>query len=95
MALSTQQKKSLKSHAHALKPVVMIGQSGLSSSVLDELELALNHHELIKVKISAADREEKNSIINEIAQKTHAEVIQTIGFIAVYYKENIDKKRYS
>lgn len=94
MALSNQQKKSLKSHTHALKPVVRLGQSGLSESVLDEIEIALNHHELIKVKIAASDREEKNQIITQISEKTHSETIQTIGSIAVFYRENPDKKQF-
>ena len=94
MALSNQQKKSLKSHAHSLKPVVRLGQSGLSYSVLDESEIALNHHELIKVKITASDRDEKSQLITEIGEKTHSEIVQTIGFIAVFYRENPDKKQF-
>lgn len=95
MALSNTQKKSLKSHTHALKAVVQLGQAGLSSSVLDEIEGALSHHELIKVKIAASDREEKANIIKEIAEKTHSEVVQSIGNVAVYYRENPDKKQFS
>jgi len=95
MALSNQDKRKLKAHAHALKPVVRVGQSGLTDTVLDEMELAIDHHELIKVKIAAADREDKKAIIQKIADKTQSEVIQTIGFTAVYYRENKDKKNYS
>lgn len=95
MSLSNQQKKTLKAQAHPLKPVVRLGQSGLTTSVLDEIELAINHHELIKVKITASDRDDKKAIINEIAEKTQSEVIQTIGFVAVFYRENDDKKNYS
>jgi RNA-binding protein len=95
MALSNQHKKKLKAHAHALKPVVRIGQSGLADTVLDEIELAIEHHELIKVKISAADREDKKAIIQKISEKTQSEVVQTIGFMAVFYRENSDKKAYS
>lgn len=95
MTLSNQQKKKLKSHAHDLKPVVRVGQSGLTASVLDEIELAIDHHELIKVKISAADREDKKRVIEKIAEQSRSEVIQTIGFTAVFYRENADKKAYS
>jgi RNA-binding protein len=95
MSLSNQQKKKLKAHTHALKPVVRLGQSGLTATVLDEIEVAINHHELIKVKIAAADREDKKNIIIEIAEKTQSEVVQTIGSMAVFYRENIDKKNYS
>ena len=95
MALSNQQKKKLKSHAHDLKPVVRMGQSGLTATVLDEIELAIEHHELIKVKISAADREDKKVIIQKIADQSRSELVQTIGFTAVFYRENTDKKAYS
>ncbi|PHS72634.1 MAG: ribosome assembly RNA-binding protein YhbY [Cycloclasticus sp.] len=95
MSLSNQQKKNLKIHAHALKPVVRLGQSGLTATVLDEIELSIEHHELIKIKIVAANRDDKKNIITEIAEKTQAEVVQTIGFVAVLYRENIDKKNYS
>lgn len=95
MALSNQQKKKLKSHAHALKPVVRLGQSGLTANVLDEIESAIDHHELIKVKVTADDRDDKKAIIQEIADKTSSEIIQSIGFMAVFYRENKDKKAYS
>ncbi len=95
MALSTQQKKKLKSHAHSLKPVVRLGQAGLSETVLDEIEQAIEHHELIKVKISAADRDEKKALIQEIAEKTQSDLVQAIGFMAIFYRENSDKKVYS
>lgn len=95
MPLSNPQKKKLKAHAHGLNPVVRLGQSGLTNAVLDEIELAIKHHELIKVKVSAEDRDEKALIIQKIANKTHSDIIQTIGSIAVFFRENPDKKNYS
>ncbi|ORU92809.1 MAG: RNA-binding protein [Cycloclasticus sp. symbiont of Poecilosclerida sp. N] len=95
MTISNLQKKKLKFHAHRLKPVVRVGQSGLTSTVLDEIELAIEHHELIKVKVSAADRDDKKLIIQRIAEQTSSEIVQTIGFTAVFYRENNDKKAYS
>ncbi len=95
MPLSNAQVKKLKAHAHSLKPVVRLGQSGLTTSVLDEVELALNHHELIKVKVSASDRAEKKEMINTIAEKTQSDVIQSIGSVAVFFRENPNKKSYS
>ncbi|MEW4982944.1 MAG: ribosome assembly RNA-binding protein YhbY [Cycloclasticus sp.] len=95
MALSNQQKKKLKVHAHSLKPVVRVGQAGLTDTVLDEIESAIDHHELIKVKVSAADREDKKTIIQKIAEQTQSDIVQTIGFTAVFYRENNDKKNYS
>jgi len=78
-----------------LKPVVRVGQAGLTDTVLDEIESAIDHHELIKVKVSAADREDKKTIIQKIAEQTQSDIVQTIGFTAVFYRENNDKKNYS
>lgn len=59
MNLSTKQKQHLKGLAHPLKPVVLLGSNGLTEGVLAEIEQALEHHELIKVKIATEDRETK------------------------------------
>ena len=83
-------KKQLKSQAHGLKPVVMIGQAGLTEAVLAEIELALDCHELIKIKIRA-EREERKLISEKICQDTEAELIQTIGQIIVIYRLNPNK----
>ena len=83
-------KKKFRAAAHTLKPVVMIGQSGLTAAVLAEIELALNSHELIKVKIRA-ERDERKLISEKICIDTGAELIQTIGQIAVIYRLNPDK----
>lgn len=83
-------KKKLRSQAHALKPVVMIGQSGLTAAVLAEIEQALNVHELIKVKIRA-ERDDRKLITEKIRADTGAELIQSIGQIAVIYRLNPDK----
>ncbi len=84
-------KKQLKSRAHALKPVVIVGQSGLSETVLAEIELALNHHELIKVKIRSTDRQTHKQLSQKICTATGAELIQSIGQIIVIYRENPDR----
>ena len=84
------ERKRLKAQAHGLKPVVMIGQSGLTQGVFAEMEIALNSHELIKVKIRA-ERDERNKIQQEICAQTGAEYIQSIGQILVIYRPNPDK----
>lgn len=56
MNLSTKQKQHLKGLAHPLKPVVLLGSNGLTEGVLAEIEQALEHHELIKVKIATEDQ---------------------------------------
>jgi RNA-binding protein len=83
-------KKKLKAQSHSLKPVVMVGQAGLTDAVLAETEIALNTHELIKVKIRA-ERDERNQISEKICTSTGASLIQSIGQIAVIYRLNPKK----
>jgi RNA-binding protein len=59
--------------------------------VLAEIELALNYHELIKVKVRVGDREERKHMIEMIKKKTSAEIIQSIGQIVALYRENSDQ----
>lgn len=86
-ALSIQERKRLRQIGHALNPVVMLGGQGLTENVIEETNRALNDHELIKVKIAVEDREARVAAINEIAQVTGAEIVQTIGKIALLYKK--------
>ncbi|OOF53688.1 ribosome assembly RNA-binding protein YhbY [Rodentibacter trehalosifermentans] len=90
--LSTKQKQFLKALAHHLNPVVMLGGNGLTEGVLAEIENALDHHELIKVKIAGADRETKQLIINAIVRETKAANIQTIGHVLVLYRPSEEPK---
>ncbi|MDC0612088.1 ribosome assembly RNA-binding protein YhbY [Vibrio sp.] len=92
MNLSTKQKQHLKGLAHNLKPVVLMGANGLTEAVLAEIELALDHHELIKVKVASEDRDTKNLIIDAIVRETKAEKVQTIGKMLVLYRPTEDKK---
>jgi RNA-binding protein len=89
--LTQDQKKSLKSKAHALNPVVMIAGNGLSENVLNEINQALECHELIKVKISGFERDEKLEMATEICRKFGAFLIQIIGHVVVLYKKNNKK----
>ena len=92
MNLSTKQKQHLKGLAHPLKPVVMLGNNGLTEGVLAEIENALEHHELIKVKIAGEDRETKNLIVNAIVRETKACEVQVIGKILVLYRRSKENK---
>ncbi|MDO9140259.1 MAG: ribosome assembly RNA-binding protein YhbY [Methylobacter sp.] len=83
-------KKKLRAEAHSLKPVIMIGQSGLTAAVLAEIELALDSHELIKVRIRA-ERDDRKLISEKICAETGAEPIQSIGQITVIYRLNPKK----
>lgn len=76
-------RKQLKAIGHQLKPIVMVGEKGLSKTVTAELNRALNDHELIKVKIAIADRDARKHMINELCHLHNAELIQSIGNIAL------------
>ncbi len=92
MNLTTKQRQFLKGLAHHLSSVVMLGGNGLTEGVLAEIDNALNHHELIKVKIAGADREVKQLIIDAIVRETNAVNVQTIGHVLVLYRQSDDKK---
>ena len=84
------EKKKLKALAHPLNPVVMIGQAGLTTAVIKEINIALDVHELIKIKIRA-ERDDRNIIRTQIGDETNAELIQSIGQVAVFYRKNPKK----
>jgi len=84
--VSQADKKHFKAIAHHLKPVVTIAGNGLSDSVVKEVERALADHELIKIRVSAGDREARREIIDAACSTTAATLVQTIGNIAVLYK---------
>ena len=91
MSLDKKQRLKLSAQAHSLKPVVLLGNKGLTEAVINEINLALTHHELMKVKVPALDKTVRIAIINEICQKTEAELVQILGQIATLYRKNKDK----
>ena len=93
MALSESQKKYLRGLGHGLKPVVMVGDAGLTESVRAEFERSLEHHELIKLRVKVGDREERDRIIMSLCDSSAAELVQRIGNVALLYRENPEKKR--
>lgn len=92
MPLVEQHKRQLRALGHKLKPVVIVGNAGLSENVLTEIRLTLDHHELIKIRVNAADRIERQRIIDEIRTHTRAELVQKIGHIVMIYLKNREKK---
>jgi len=86
MALTGKQKQFLRAAAHKLKPVIMVGNGGVSDSVVAEFATTIAHHELIKAKIAAGDHTERDQLIATLAQRGEAEVVQVIGRIAVFYR---------
>lgn len=87
--LSQKQIKHFKALAHHLNPIILIGDKGLTDAVVQETELSLFAHELIKVKINNADRLERNQIADQLAKYCNAEIIQTIGRMVVLYKKKL------
>ncbi|MER2492300.1 ribosome assembly RNA-binding protein YhbY [Catenovulum sediminis] len=92
MSISTKQKQFLKAQAHSLKPIVQLGANGLTEGVLAEIDSALNHHELIKVKIPTDERDLKKTIIDAIVRETQAFQVQTIGHTVILYRPSEDNK---
>ena len=85
--ISNQERKRLRQIGHALSPVVMLGNQGLSEGVIEETKRALNDHELIKVKVPGEDRELRTALIDELVKVTEAEIVQRIGKIVLIYKK--------
>jgi RNA-binding protein len=93
MPTSPSQNRFLRSRAHHLKPVVLVGQNGLTDNVVAEIGNALDAHELIKVRVAAGDRDARNAMIAEIVRATGAQLIQSIGHVAVLFRRNEKKPR--
>ena len=83
MSLSAAQRREYRAIAHNLKPVIIVGDKGLSEGLQDELDRALNDHELIKIKVASQDREVRQEAIQALCESSGAELVQTIGKIAV------------
>ena len=90
MELSEKQKKHLRGLAHALKPVSRLGNAAVSQGFLAELDRTLNHHELIKVKVTCESRDVRDAAIDAIIEKTGATLVTRIGNVAVLYRRSPD-----
>ena len=86
MTLNTKQKSYLRGLAHKLKPVVMIGNAGVTEGVINEIQSSLQHHELIKIRISGMGRPERQATVEAICGQTSSNLVTTIGHIAVLYR---------
>jgi RNA-binding protein len=91
MALTAKQRQYLKGLAHPLEPVVRIGQKGLSDAVIAETKKSLASHELIKVRIDAADSAQRDDLAEKLAVATDAHVAATIGKTALLYRRRDEK----
>jgi len=85
--LDSKQRKALKAEAHHLKPVIRIGQGGLSDGVVQETDRTMEHHALIKVHIHNGDRAERALLAQKLADAVAAEVVHSIGKVTILYRE--------
>lgn len=92
MNLNKKQIQYLKGKAHSLKPIVLLGNNGLTEAVVAEIDYALGHHELIKVKIPTEDKETKALIVEAICREANATKVQVIGKTLVLYRQSDEKK---
>ncbi len=93
MQSTNQQRKILKAKAHHLKPVIRIGQKGVSESLIAETEVALDHHELIKIHIAGDDRDARKQMAEKVAADTGALLVDQIGKVAVLFRKNKNKEK--
>ena len=92
MNFTEPQKKHLRGLGHQLKPLIMVGDAGLSDSLLAEFESTLAHHELLKIKVRVGDRTARDEIIASLCKDHNAALIQRIGNVALLYRPNPEKK---
>jgi RNA-binding protein len=91
--VNSKQISYLRGLAHSLNPVVMIGNNGLTESVLKEIDVNLNAHELIKIKVMGDDRELRKQMLEEISDKSNAIAVHHIGKQLVVYRQSADKPK--
>jgi len=84
--LNPKQKHFLRALAHKLKPVVIVGGSGLTDGVINEIDQSIEHHELIKVRVNAADRQSRSQLIQQINNAVGSQLVFSIGHIAIFYR---------
>lgn len=86
LLLTPRERAALKARAHALEPVVQVGQAGLSDALVAEVDRALLAHELIKVKLGGADREIRASLTQELCARTGSAEVQQVGKLVVLWR---------
>ena len=93
IALTNAQIRFLRGQAHDLRAMLQVGGKGISEALVVEVDGALEHHELIKVKVAADDREVRDGMIAELAGRCAAALVQRIGHTAVLYRPSKDKRQ--
>jgi RNA-binding protein len=93
IALTNAQVRFLRGQAHDLKAMLQVGGKGITDALVAEVELALEHHELIKVKVAGEDRAVRDAMITDLAARADAALVQRIGHTAVLYRPSKDKRQ--
>ena len=88
MPVDNIKKRALHKTAHHLDPTVWVGKNGITENVIKEITCALDHHELIKIKILQVEKKERGVNIKKICMDTNAELISNIGNVLTLYKKN-------
>lgn len=86
MALNAKRRKHLKTLAHHRKPAVIVGNAGVTAPVIREIEQALEHHELLKIRLPGVERGKRTEMLRHICETARAEAVQEIGRVAVIYR---------
>jgi RNA-binding protein len=91
--LTAAQTRFLRGQAHELKAILQVGGKGISDALVAEIDNALEHHELIKIKIAAEDRDARDGMIADLARRTDAALVQRIGHVAILYRPSKDHRQ--
>ena len=91
--LTNAQTRFLRGQAHGLKAMLQVGGKGVSDALVAEVDGALEHHELIKVKVAAEDRDARDALVEELARRAGAALVQRIGHTAVLFRPSKDNRR--
>lgn len=93
ITLTSAQTRFLRGQAHGLKAILQVGGKGISDTLVEEVVNALEHHELIKVKIAAEDRDARDALVEELVRRSEAALVQRIGHVAVLYRPSLDHRQ--
>jgi RNA-binding protein len=85
--MNPRQIRELRARSHKLKPVVIVGQAGVTAAVLKEISLALDHHELVKVRVNAIDREQRDEMTKWICHELGAQWVHTLGHVITLFRK--------
>ena len=91
--LTGTQRKYLRGLAHSARPLVHIGQQGLSETVVQQLDQVLESHELVKVKYLTEDRADKAALTAAITEQLRAETVGSVGHTAIFYRRHYDPEK--